>query len=122
MSEFINVPEGRDLDTDLEALVDEYVKSIERDDNCYGAWTNDCKRPFGNSGNWQIARDILNIIGVDLTDYTDDEGEDTDESKELEQYAHDLYGEIGPFLYQKWFERKPKKANAEHPELPADAG
>lgn len=37
----INVPDGRDLDTDLEALVDEFVRTLERGDCEYGGWGQD---------------------------------------------------------------------------------
>lgn len=117
MSDTIDVPEGRDLDTDLELLVDEFVRTLEHNtDTCYGSWGNDCKRPFGNSGRYQIARDILDIIGVDL-----EEDVPEDDREGYEQYAHDLYGEIGPYLRDKWLERKPKP-NAEHSRVPADPG
>lgn len=111
MTDTIDVPDGRDLDTDLEALVDEFVKTLERNDCEYGSWGQDCKRPFGNSGYYQIACDILDIIGIDLEEYLDDNCESTEESKELENYAHNLYSEIGPYLRDKWLERKPKKSH-----------
>lgn len=61
----------------------------------YGGWGLDGKRPFGNS---YVEGDILEIIGWEPIgdEYTQDQ----------EEYASDLYGDLGEYLRQQWRMRK----------------
>lgn len=92
---------GRDRDADLFKLTYAWIKELRWDDSEYGAWTNDPKRPFGNSGNIYIADDILHVIG-----YTHasaicpncNEQLDSLEIARAREYAHDLFAEIPAYL------------------------
>lgn len=89
--------EGRDRDTDLNNLTAAWVKSLQWEDCEYGAWSNDPKRPFGNSGDDQIADDILEIIGLNLkTQICPHCREElpSDDAKRAREYAHDLFAAI----------------------------
>lgn len=91
--------EGRDRNADLRTLTLKWIEALEWEDCEYGAWWNDPKRPFGNSGENQIARDILKIIGVDIeagapTCPHCNEVLDEDKAKRLFEYAHDLFADI----------------------------
>lgn len=101
MGDTIDVPEGRNLDVDLEALADAFFQNLYREQHTeYGGWGLDDKRPFGNSS---VELDILEIIGMSPDDFADAEHSILPEYR---TYANNLYEELGPYLTAKWFERK----------------
>lgn len=85
----------RDKEADLWKLADAFFGNLEREQHMeYGGWGLDDKRPFGNS---DVHDDILEIINCSpvVDDY---------QSREQEDYAAELYDELGGFLQTKWVE------------------
>lgn len=85
----------RDKEADLWKLADAFFANLEREQRCeYGGWGLDDKRPFGNS---DVHGDILEIIGYGpvVDDYV---------SENQEDYAAELYDELGGFVADKWVE------------------
>jgi hypothetical protein len=56
---------GREREADLLRLTRAWIDNLEWDESEYGGWVVDPKHPFGNSGENQIALDILEIIQFD---------------------------------------------------------
>lgn len=89
--------EGRSRDADLYNLTRAWVSRLRWESCEYGGWVVDPKRPFGNSGDGQIADDILEIIGAENDAPTCPHcGKMVDEGrlKALHDYAHDLFADI----------------------------
>lgn len=86
---------SRNRNEDLAKLADAFFENLERNSIEYGGWGLDGKRPFGNS---YVEGDILEIIGWEPIgdEYTQDQ----------EEYASDLYGDLGEYLRQQWRMRK----------------
>lgn len=53
----------RDWGKDLERVCNEIAHSLYRDQDCYDGYSQDCKRPFGNSGGPE--HDILEMLDLD---------------------------------------------------------
>lgn len=98
----------RDLDTDMLKLASEWVKRLKHeDDGEYISVGNDPKRPFGNSGEDQIARDILKIVGVDINAAAPrcphcDEVLDEGKASRALDYALALFAYLPAWLQSKW--------------------
>lgn len=93
--------EGRDREADLYKLTRAWIDRLKWEDCEYGGWVVDPKRPLGNSGDDQIARDILDTIGAEGNGPTCPHcGEPIDEGrrKALHDYAHDLFRSIPSML------------------------
>jgi len=87
----------RDRDADLLLLADAFYENLERNEHCeFGGWGLDDKRPFGNSS---VEYDILEIIGIDDLDQM---YEDDDPRELAEEYARELYADLGDFLRDQW--------------------
>lgn len=85
----------RDKQADLWKLADAFFTNLYRERHCeYGGWGLDHKRPFGNS---DVHGDILEII-----DYPPIAGDYYSEAQE--DYAAELYDELGGFLREQWVE------------------
>lgn len=85
----------RDRTSDLDRLADAFFKNLERESRMeYGGWGLDDKRPFGNSS---VAEDILEII--EWPPVADDYY-----SNEQQEYAHELYDDLGEHLRKRWAE------------------
>lgn len=100
MSEKTTIP-GRDRDEDIHRLTRAWIDNLEWEDCEYGGWVVDPKRPFGNSGEDQIAEDILDIIGLKLKTQTCPHCREelpSDEAEQAKKYAHELFREIPAFL------------------------
>src|SRR5688572_21019229 len=84
---------NRNRTEDMFKLADAFYQNLELD-NSYspGAWGLNIKRPFGNSS---ILLDVLQIIGIDYESY--DRLSESDKEK-ADEYANDLYLELGVFL------------------------
>lgn len=92
----------RDKNADLEKLADAFFKNLQRGNCEYGGWGLDDKRPFGNSS---VECDILEIIGW--------ESEGDEYSREQEDYATEIYEDLGAYLQEQWQKRKPPVAGGE---------
>jgi hypothetical protein len=100
----LNYP-GRDREADLLRLLDKFVETLEWEDCEYGAWTNNGKRPFGNSSTSDIHSDICEIIGLDLSrnrcphcqEIIAEPG-----AVDPGEYARSLYLEIGDGMRRNW--------------------
>ena len=78
-------------------LADAFFDNLEIDNCEYGGIGLNSKRPFGNS---YVQGDILEIIGV-KEEHESFAGE-LQYSHAQEDYADELYGELIPFLREKW--------------------
>ena len=78
-------------------LADAFFDNLEIDNCEYGGIGLNSKRPFGNS---YVEGDILEIIGLEPDAFDDDRYPIA--SKQQEEYANELYGELIPFLREKW--------------------
>ena len=87
--------ETRDRRTDMMRLADAFFSYLTQEES-YGGWGLDPKRPFGNS---DIAGDILELIET-LPEEKEDEHDVW--SEEQLAYARSLYAGLGDFLRQEW--------------------
>lgn len=108
MPEPITYP-GRNRETDqklvLCSLLDKFVETLEYEACEYGAWTNNGKRPFGDSSHEQIHRDICEAIGLKIDEQRCPhchEAIRADGAPDWEAYAASLYFDIGPALARHW--------------------
>lgn len=92
---------GRDRAADQHKLAVAWVNRLQWENCEYGAWSNNPKRPFGNSGNEQIAEDILKILGAEdaLPRCPHCDGViDASRKEAMHAYAHDLFKGIPEHL------------------------
>lgn len=93
----------RDRVADLDKLATAFIENLQRGDCEYGGWGQDDKRPFGNSGNYSIAADILEIIGWEPATEDPDWGGPA-YTRAQQDYAHALYDDLGDHLRKRWQE------------------
>lgn len=87
----------------MEWLADQFFDCLQRDNCEYGGWGLNSKRPFGNSS---VELDIAEILGFEINDVLDENGDLKDE---FANYLNSLYDDLGVFLRYKWLEFKKTK-------------
>ncbi len=85
----------RDRTADLLLLARDMLSRLERNKYEYGSWWIDPKRPYGNSGLYQIGADICELLGIKMGGFFEGHPAYTDEQTD---YAHALFDELGPFI------------------------
>ena len=91
--------EQRNRRADLDRLAEAFINSLQRSEVCYGAWGQEDKRPFGFSGDYNIAAGILGIIKWRA------EGRDCGApvfTEAQQRYAHALYDQLADHLCMRW--------------------
>jgi hypothetical protein len=82
-------------------LADMFYKHLERGNVEYGGWGLDDKRPFGDTlPEW----DILDECGIKPEGTLYEDEEEREYTEEQEDYANELYRDLGEFLKAKWRE------------------
>jgi len=84
-----NTYAGRDRKKDSHVIASAIVEGLYINNDEYGAWCIDCKRPFGNS---DVEGDMIEMLGIDCKD------------EDAREYVSQLYKDAGDYIAERWSE------------------